>query len=170
VLALARANTIHMREVEALARETQLAHGRVIDGLELELNKEVHALHRMAQRMLRNDLDHPQWETDAQQHVADFVHLRALEWFDPNFVVRWVVPMEGNEAAQGLDLTMPHMDGEEAFREIRRLRPGVPILLCSGYNEQEVTQRFTGEGLAGFIQKPFSMRELRQQLQRTLQA
>ncbi len=54
-----------------------------------------------------------------------------------------------------LDMTMPHLNGEEAFREIRRLRPDVPVLLSSGYNEQETVSRFVGKGLAGFIPKPF---------------
>jgi PAS domain S-box-containing protein len=63
-----------------------------------------------------------------------------------------------------LDLTMPHMDGEAAFREMRRLRPGVPVILCSGYNEQDATERFAGKGLAGFIQKPFKMAALREKL------
>ena len=36
-----------------------------------------------------------------------------------------------------LDLTMPHMDGEETFRELRRLDADVPVILSSGYNEQE---------------------------------
>ena len=34
------------------------------------------------------------------------------------------------------------------------MRPGVRVILSSGYNEQDVTQRFVGKGLAGFIQKP----------------
>ncbi len=63
-----------------------------------------------------------------------------------------------------LDLTMPHMDGEETFRELRLLRPSVRVILCSGYNEQDATQRFTGEGLAGFLQKPYTMMELREKL------
>lgn len=63
-----------------------------------------------------------------------------------------------------LDLTMPHMDGEEAFREIRRLSPDVRVILCSGYNEQDATQRFAGKGLAGFIQKPYNLSELRLKL------
>ncbi len=54
-----------------------------------------------------------------------------------------------------LDLTMPHMDGQETFRELRRIRKDVRVLLSSGYNQQEVTQRFVGKGLAGFIQKPY---------------
>jgi PAS domain S-box-containing protein len=56
-----------------------------------------------------------------------------------------------------LDLTMPHLSGEEVFRELRRLRPDVRVLLMSGYTEQEVTTRFTGQGLAGFVQKPFQL-------------
>jgi PAS domain S-box-containing protein len=63
-----------------------------------------------------------------------------------------------------LDLTMPHMDGEEAFREMRRLQPGVTVILCSGYNEQDATQRFAGKGLSGFIQKPYNMAALREKL------
>jgi CheY-like chemotaxis protein len=69
-----------------------------------------------------------------------------------------------------LDLTMPIMDGEEAFREMQRLRPGVPVILCSGYNEPDAIERFAGQGLAGFIQKPFRMRELRRELGKVLRA
>jgi two-component system, cell cycle sensor histidine kinase and response regulator CckA len=54
-----------------------------------------------------------------------------------------------------LDMTMPHMGGEEAFTELRRIRDDVRVILSSGYNEQEATNRFAGKGLAGFIQKPY---------------
>lgn len=60
-----------------------------------------------------------------------------------------------------LDLTMPHMDGEQCFRELRLLKPDVRVLMSSGYNEQEVTQKFVGKGLAGFIQKPYKLSELK---------
>jgi CheY-like chemotaxis protein len=56
-----------------------------------------------------------------------------------------------------LDLTMPHMDGEETFRQLRHLNPGVKVVLMSGFNEQEAVSRFTGKGLAGFVQKPFEV-------------
>ena len=59
-----------------------------------------------------------------------------------------------------LDLTMPVMDGEETFRAIRKIRPGVRVLLSSGYNEQEATARFAGRGLTGFLQKPYPAMEL----------
>ncbi|NTW98786.1 MAG: PAS domain S-box protein [Geobacteraceae bacterium] len=59
-----------------------------------------------------------------------------------------------------LDLTMPHMDGEQCFRELRLLDPDFKVVISSGYNEQEVTQKFIGRGLAGFIQKPYRLSEL----------
>ncbi|NTW98785.1 MAG: PAS domain S-box protein [Geobacteraceae bacterium] len=61
-----------------------------------------------------------------------------------------------------LDLTMPHMDGEQCFRELRQLKPDVKVIMSSGYNEQEVTQRFVGKGLAGFIQKPYRLSTLQE--------
>ena len=69
-----------------------------------------------------------------------------------------------------LDLTMPHMDGEEAFHKITALRPGVRVLLMSGFNEQEAIARFTGKGLAGFLQKPFTLDALREKLQQIFPA
>ena len=61
-----------------------------------------------------------------------------------------------------LDLTMPHMDGEQCFRELRLLKPDVKVIISSGYNENEVTQKFLGKGLAGFIQKPYRFGELKE--------
>jgi len=55
-----------------------------------------------------------------------------------------------------LDMTMPRMGGEEAFSEMRRIKPDIKVLLSSGYNQQTATQRFTGKGLAGFVQKPYT--------------
>ena len=69
-----------------------------------------------------------------------------------------------------LDLTMPHMDGEQAYRELRRIDPEVRVIMSSGYNEQEVTQRFVGKGLAGFIQKPYELDKLVATLRKALEA
>ncbi len=67
-----------------------------------------------------------------------------------------------------LDLTMPHLNGEEVFRELRRIEPNVVVILCSGYNESDATQEFLGKGLAGFIQKPYTLALLREKLIETL--
>ncbi len=67
-----------------------------------------------------------------------------------------------------LDLTMPKMDGEECFRELRRLDQDIPIIMASGYNEQEIAVRNVCIGMAGFIHKPFKIVTLRDVLARAL--
>ena len=67
-----------------------------------------------------------------------------------------------------LDLTMPHLDGEARFRELRRIRADVRVILSSGYNEQELIERFAGKGLAGFIQKPYRPAQLADKLREVL--
>lgn len=69
-----------------------------------------------------------------------------------------------------LDLTMPRMDGVSAFREMMGIRADVPVILCSGLAEDEATQRFGGQGLAGFIQKPYRLQTLKNELARVLQS
>jgi CheY-like chemotaxis protein len=69
-----------------------------------------------------------------------------------------------------MDLTMPHLDGVETFRELRRLDPGCRVVLTSGYNEQEAIQDFLGKGLAGFVQKPFLREDLLRAMRQALEA
>jgi two-component system, cell cycle sensor histidine kinase and response regulator CckA len=68
-----------------------------------------------------------------------------------------------------LDLTMPVMNGEEVFRRLKMIRPDIPVLLSSGFNESEAIRHFTGKKLAGFIQKPFSEAQLAEQVRASLQ-
>ena len=75
---------------------------------------------------------------------------------------------EGEIAVVLLDLTMPHMDGVETFREIHRLWPDLPVVLSSGYSEQEARSHFAGEGLVGFIHKPYEARQLAGALSKVL--
>ena len=67
-----------------------------------------------------------------------------------------------------LDLTMPRLDGEETFRQLRLIDPDVRVVLMSGYNAQTVTTQFVGKGLAGFVQKPFRADELEAQVRAVL--
>jgi CheY-like chemotaxis protein len=61
-----------------------------------------------------------------------------------------------------LDLSMPRMGGQETFRRLREARPGLPVILMSGYTEQLVARQFSGSGpgLTAFVQKPFLAEEL----------
>lgn len=67
-----------------------------------------------------------------------------------------------------LDLTMPHLNGEQTFRELRRIKGDVRVILSTGYNEQGVTERFLGGGPAGLIHKPYQLNTLEAELRRVL--
>ena len=56
-----------------------------------------------------------------------------------------------------LDLSMPKLDGEEVFHELRKIRSDVRVILNSGHAEQDILDRFQGAGLAGVVQKPAQM-------------
>ena len=56
-----------------------------------------------------------------------------------------------------LDLTMPRMDGLGAFREMRKIRPDLHVLLSSGYSAEDSMGHFSDAGSVDFIQKPYSV-------------
>jgi len=60
-----------------------------------------------------------------------------------------------------LDLTMPHLDGHQVLLELRRLDPGVKVIMSSGFSVQEVSQQCTGKQVSAFIQKPYTLAGLR---------
>jgi signal transduction histidine kinase/CheY-like chemotaxis protein len=60
-----------------------------------------------------------------------------------------------------LDLTMPHMNGEEAYRELKKINPNVRVVMASGYSETDVISKFAGKDLAGHLQKPYGLDTLR---------
>jgi CheY-like chemotaxis protein len=68
-----------------------------------------------------------------------------------------------------LDLTMPHLDGEQAFRAMLAIRPDVKAIITSGYDAQEATRRFAGESPAAFLQKPYHLESLQEALREALE-
>ncbi|MCZ7586303.1 MAG: response regulator [Deltaproteobacteria bacterium] len=74
----------------------------------------------------------------------------------------------GDVRAVLLDMTMPRMDGEETFRELRRRHPGARVVLTSGFSKNEATRRFAGRGLAGFLQKPYRADTLVREIRRAV--
>jgi signal transduction histidine kinase len=55
-----------------------------------------------------------------------------------------------------LDLTMPHMDGHDVWRYIRRLRPDMQIIVSSGFEQSDAMKQFVEEPGLHFIQKPYT--------------
>lgn len=66
------------------------------------------------------------------------------------------------------DLTMPQMGGKELYSKLKALNPDCKVILCSGYNSQEAIQQFSGKGLTGFVQKPFTAQEIQHEINKIM--
>jgi PAS domain S-box-containing protein len=66
------------------------------------------------------------------------------------------------------DQTMPHMTGETLARALRRVRPDIPIILCTGYSSCINTAGARAQGIEAFLMKPLSIDTLAPALQRLL--
>lgn len=66
------------------------------------------------------------------------------------------------------DLTMPHLTGEDLTRELLRLQPGLPVILCTGFSERMDARRALQLGIRGFIMKPVVAGELAGTIRRIL--
>ena len=67
-----------------------------------------------------------------------------------------------------LDFSMPRMDGEETLRELRRVKDDVRVILSSGYPAQHIEERFAGQDIAAFVQKPYQIEVLAETLRAVL--
>ncbi len=67
-----------------------------------------------------------------------------------------------------LDLVLPEIDGIECYRELRRINPDVKVIVVSGYNVEDIKNNFNGKGVQGFLQKPYSIKELEKLLKQVL--
>ena len=59
-----------------------------------------------------------------------------------------------------LDLVMPRMDGWETLAALRKLRPGIPVILCSGYDEVHAMAGEHAEQPQAFLGKPYTIEAL----------
>jgi PAS domain S-box-containing protein len=67
------------------------------------------------------------------------------------------------------DMTMPGMTGDRLAVELLRIRPGLPILLCTGFSEQITEASALEMGIKGFILKPMAMAEIAQKIREVLE-
>jgi len=117
--------------------------------------------------LLVDDEEHVRQTTPAILEESGFTVVTAADGIEGVEVFR-------NQAAQlsavVLDMNMPRMDGAEAFRQMHGIAPSVPVILTSGFDEQDAVNEFTATGLAHFIQKPYRMKALLQAIEAAIAA
>ncbi|MEI6128344.1 MAG: ATP-binding protein, partial [Pseudomonadota bacterium] len=68
------------------------------------------------------------------------------------------------------DLSMPHMTGYELAQELIRVKPGTPVILCTGYNETAVEKKVNELNIKAVLTKPVSRRALTETIRNVLNA
>jgi len=66
------------------------------------------------------------------------------------------------------DQTMPQMTGDELAKELMKLKPGIPIILCTGFSDKISEQEANSMGLRAFLMKPLEMADLAQTIRNIL--
>jgi CheY-like chemotaxis protein len=102
--------------------------------------------------------------------------VRTLEWLG----YRVTAKTDGREALaefqknpQGFDLVitdqaMPVMTGAQLTEALLKIRPEIPIILCTGFSEAVSEERAKSIGVREFIRKPFSIVEMSETIRRVL--
>lgn len=66
------------------------------------------------------------------------------------------------------DQTMPHLTGLSLAQEVWKIRPGIPIIISTGYSDQVTQEKSTALGFHTLLCKPYTVSELSQTIQRCL--
>jgi two-component system, cell cycle sensor histidine kinase and response regulator CckA len=66
------------------------------------------------------------------------------------------------------DMTMPDLTGDQLAMEIMRIRPDIPIIICTGYSERLSEETAEAMGIRGFILKPILIRDMAVTIRRIL--
>jgi len=69
-----------------------------------------------------------------------------------------------------LDMVMPGMDGEATFHALRQVEEGLPVLLTSGFADEQRSARLIEQGAKGMIHKPYKSEELASKIREVLTA
>jgi CheY-like chemotaxis protein len=67
-----------------------------------------------------------------------------------------------------LDMIMPDMNGGEVYDRLKEIAPGIKVLLSSGYSIDGQATEILERGCDGFIQKPFTIKQLSQKIREIL--
>lgn len=67
-----------------------------------------------------------------------------------------------------LDMIMPELGGEATYQRLKQVNPSIKVLLSSGYSSTAQVQSLLNAGVAGFVQKPYQIRELAEAVRKAL--
>ncbi len=66
------------------------------------------------------------------------------------------------------DMAMPNMAGDELSVELSKIRPDIPVMLCTGFSETMSEEKAASLGISGFLLKPIVMKDLLHKIREVL--
>ncbi len=66
------------------------------------------------------------------------------------------------------DMVTPRMNGKETLLTLRKIKPGIPVILASGYTEERVLEEWQSERPQSFLGKPYGFEALKDAISQAL--
>ena len=66
------------------------------------------------------------------------------------------------------DMNMPGMDGDQLVEKVKQIRPGIPVILCTGYSKKITEKKINGGNMDAVCLKPLSHKDLALTVRRVL--
>jgi PAS domain S-box-containing protein len=105
---------------------------------------------------------------DLSKELLEMLGYRVFAESDPLRAIQMFKDENGLFDIVITDKTMPHMTGFDVAREIRAIRPDIPIILCSGFQEKEDVEKLAALGISLFVTKPIRRTEIAQAIRHVL--
>jgi len=106
---------------------------------------------------------------DLAQAMLERLGYRVLKAATGKEAVHTARTFEGGIDLALLDIKLPDMTGIQVYPLIMAARPGLKVVVCSGYSIDGPAREILNSGALGFIQKPFSLEALNEKLRQVLQ-
>jgi PAS domain S-box-containing protein len=129
-------SALKLRELSYIKGVVEEQSQKIDQLISFQVSEKLLAIKRMAQRWeAAGGTSRAEWTVDAINYVSQIQGLRTVEWIDDSYLVRWVVPIKGNEKAVGLNIVFDD-DRKQALdgaAHARHLTVTPPLDLVQGY-------------------------------------
>jgi two-component system cell cycle sensor histidine kinase/response regulator CckA len=105
---------------------------------------------------------------DVNQAILETMGFTVLKAKTGQEAINIAMSFSGDIDLTLLDIQLPDMDGKAVYSNLVKLRPGIRVIVCSGYSSDGPAQEIIDAGAQGFIQKPFSFKILSEKIREVL--
>lgn len=101
---------------------------------------------------------------DDEEGIRESFKLILSDSYDLQFAENGLKALEMlktlSPAAMLLDIKMPKLNGMETLKQIKKLKPALPVIIVTGYQSVELAQESLKNGAADYIPKPFDSKQI----------